>query len=248
MNDLNFYKIDKSLKEYTLLSVSTSITEEQSKSYKTVIGDGVNELIERQLRNEISRGTLNLTLNEIIKYGVNEFIDVRFTELTHHIIINKILFLSERNEYNNIVINNNLCMIISNNHNFLHIVYDKINNTNGMPYRIGKIHNIDVWIDPYMNWQEKRIYLFKDILLNEEFNSNIIDSGFDKKMILNAKIYIKINKSSYIDIIQKDDSEAYYKYLSVNRENSINEIVSDSNNYNQIFDEDMHPIHQIGRQ
>lgn len=224
--NLEFYTINKNLRDFELYSISSNISDEQLQSYKNLVGlNNAYSVIESTFKNEIDCQIFKIAIDRIIKFGTNEFVDS--TEgIKYDDVLDKIISVSYINEYNNIIISNSLFTILSDSHRIKFFLDEEIRNTNGNPFKVATIDDINIWTDPYMKWDDKRIFLFDKILMNKEVEKKIIENPIKNEITARAKLFIKIEKSSYIDIIEDSNSELYFKYIRQKRDESISQILT----------------------
>ena len=95
-------------------------------------------------------------------------------------------------------------------------------------YNIGSISNVELYVDPYMRYDDNTVILLNEIRLNVDF----IDSRLSNEATFHPRIVIDFNMFSDSDclvcyVLEKKGSPTYLKYISHLREQKIDDILND---------------------
>jgi hypothetical protein len=106
-------------------------------------------------------------------------------------------------------------------------VTDLLKSSGGNIYHVGKLPGLDIWVDPYMNYNDGRLVLFKNT------ESNITDvvpsiqngSTFAPRLMINYKLDYSVSDSKVIFILDNNSSETFRQYKSLQRDIKIDDIL-----------------------
>lgn len=95
-------------------------------------------------------------------------------------------------------------------------------------YNIGSIYNVELYVDPYMRYDDNTVILLNEIRLNIDF----IDSRLSNEATFHPRIVIDFNMFSDSDslvcyVLEKKGSPTYLKYISDLRNQKIDDILND---------------------
>jgi hypothetical protein len=108
-------------------------------------------------------------------------------------------------------------------------INNKISEYSGVPYKIGSIYDMDIYVDPNQRWTEDKIIVIdNDIDINLELESIDPIYHFTNPLIPAYKIKYgyKLPNSTIIYLYHSNRSPNYGKYLSHIRDKRINDILS----------------------
>jgi hypothetical protein len=93
-------------------------------------------------------------------------------------------------------------------------------------YHIGSISNVELYVDPYMRYDDNTIILLNEIRLNIEF----VDSRLSNEATFHPRIVIDFNMFSDSDslvcyVLENKGSPTYLKYISSLRDEKIDNIL-----------------------
>ena len=209
-----FCKIDNNLtnfKEYSLSLV------EPINLY-----DHWEDLIISSIKSEIENSIYNSIYKNFKSYNL-KFLDVR--NLTQGSFVCKIEHYLSNQHYKNVIVNPKIGTHISDSRFFK---ISHITNNNSTLYKIGKFQETDIWINPYIKYDDTKIIFFDDVGCNIQFHkTEIINDGtIAPKILIRYKFDCNTTTDCTVFLIEDDKSDKYLEYLSDVRDKKISEIIN----------------------
>lgn len=224
IKQFDFFKFDSSLNQLETLRVSNT---------KSVGAEVFGIDIEAQFRsvmvNECVNGLIRKSFTKILNNGnnvdyvmINDIaLDFNFPpDLIHHIY---------KYNYKNMVMSSKMGASIQDTAGYKPSMNNKLTiNTSGMMYKIGTFYNFEVWVDPYMKYNDHRIIFFDDIHLNigkcEQFE---VADAFSVAMRNEIRLDYQVEaySSATLYVIGSKDDPQYGEYLKVQRDSKIDTII-----------------------
>lgn len=98
---------------------------------------------------------------------------------------------------------------------------------NGIPYKFGSLLDFEVYIDPYMKYDDNRICLFNNCEINiENLNQSVNTDALSTNIIISYDLSYKVSDSKVIFILDGDEtSTSYKKYKQLQRDIKINSLL-----------------------
>jgi len=99
----------------------------------------------------------------------------------------------------------------------------------GSIYKVGKLLEMDIWVDPYMKFNDGRMVLFKDVEVNISDIDVSIKNGpsFAPRLLIEFKFDINIDDPKLIFIIENEYSETFNHFKSLQRSIKINDVLNE---------------------
>lgn len=187
----------------------------------------IKEHIEKDISQTISRKCIKSIIDtsrfeylNLTKYPNHVELDRQATdELIQYII---------DSGYSKCILNGILAACIQDNVSF---IFKTLSNTqtltNGADiYHIGSISNVELYVDPYMRYDDNTVILLNEIRLNVDF----IDSRLSNEATFHPRILIDFNMFFDSDslvcyVLEKKGSPTYLKYISSLRDEKIDNIL-----------------------
>lgn len=224
--------LDKSINSnFTKYSISTN-----------VVSDDFS-LIRESIENEITYTISRNCIKELVNISRNEYINLSYYDYNY--IINE---LDEKatddlisyiisSGYKKCILNAMLACCIQDR-----AIFD-FNSSKGPLYNgsdvycIGSVGLVELYIDPYMGFDNETIILFNDLRVNTGLiDTNIINdinfgskvtTFFNPKLLIDFNIAFSFGDSLVCDVITSKHSKSYYKYISGLRDEKIDDILND---------------------
>lgn len=139
-----------------------------STQYNDVSIPGVNteEIMIKQVKSEINRSIYNKIVRDLFETDLYSVIDFRNSDFERRFLDEIRNTLGELSGYKNIICSGYIAGLLTE----LNIFESKINNSfnnSSHIYKIGKLFGIlDIWVDPYMKYNDTRIVGFNDVYIN----------------------------------------------------------------------------------
>lgn len=219
----DFIKVDKNLRNFKSISVSMSLPQNEVAGIK--IDD---DRILGTIFNEITQNIYKIILREVASNTTNTFIDLRNEEHRGK-MIDKLSTSVQREDYKYCVTNPRLASEISDSVGF-HFSNLQNRSTNGsFVYLTGKLTSKDVYVDPYMRYNDYKMFLFDDISLNvENFSATIKhDATFIPRLIVKYDYDFLVSPGKTINVIDLENQEALLELKAEHREQQIDKILKE---------------------
>ena len=211
-------------------SVNTNFTK-YSTSVQMTPNDFSNDFrehIEKDIASTISRKCIK----EILDNSKNEYLDltkyVNDIELDR-LATNELIDYIIGSGYSKCILNGMLAACIQDDARFHFKAMSQNTIINGADiYNIGFLSDIELYVDPYMRYNDTTMILLNDLRLNLEFIENKIVS----EATFHPRLLIDFNMFSSYDalvcrVLDKKGSPTYLKYISDLRNQKIDDILND---------------------
>jgi len=216
-------KVDKNLRNFKSISVSMSLPQNEVNGIK--IDD---DRILGTIFNEITQNIYKIILREVASNTTNTFIDLRNEEHRGK-MIDKLYDSVQREDYKYYVNNPRLASEISDSVGF-HFSNLQNRSTNGsFVYLTGKLGSKDVYVDPYMRYNDYKMFLFDEISLNvENFSATIThETTFVPKLVIRYDYDFLVSPGKTINVIDLENSDALLELKEEHREQQIDKILNE---------------------
>ncbi len=187
----------------------------------------IREHIEKDIASTISRKCIR----EILDNSKNEYLDltkyVNDIELDR-LATNELIDYIIDSGYSKCILNGMLAACIQDDARFCFKAMNQNSISNGADiYNIGFLSDIELYVDPYMRYDDNTVILLNEIRLNVDF----IDSRLSNEATFHPRIVIDFNIFSDSDslvcyVLEKKGSPTYLKYISHLREQKIDDILN----------------------
>ena len=217
----DFIKVDKNLRNFKSISVSMSLPQNEVAGIK--IDD---DRILGVIFNEITQSIYKNILKEVAANTSNTFVDLR-NEQRHVKVIEKLCTSIQVEDYKYCVTNPRLASDISDSVGF-HFSNLQNRSTNGsFVYLTGKLGGKDVYADPYMRYNDYKIFLFDEVSLNvENFTAEIAhEATFIPRLIVKYDYDLLVSSGKTINVIDIVNSDALLELKAEHREQQIDKIL-----------------------
>lgn len=229
-----FCKLNRSLPFNVKKSISCSLNADLVRSLE--IGIDMNAVIIKSIETDINSHILKTIVSDLSKSTNIDYIDVRNIDDDDqfNLINDKIIEKSRRENLKNCIVSSRIGSIISFGSNFISKCSWKptlSNDISNYCYSIGKIDNVNIFIDTFLRFDSDEIYLFDDIELNFEISSFRISNEptFSPRLVVNFESALNFGDFEKIYLIRDDSSriEEYNRYMiPTRREEKINVILN----------------------
>jgi predicted amino acid-binding ACT domain protein len=224
-----YLSINKSLKNFTTTKFSISIP---------LNGQDISLDVDTQiislLRNEINQNIYKSILKELFSTSKFDYVDIIKTVNTHQSINDIIYFLHNENidnKYDYLMSNTNLANSLADSSlfNFKSVKGgSSVVEFRGIPYLFGSLVGYDVYLDPFMRFDDSRICLFDSCEINiENITQTVVASNtFNPRMIISYDLAYNIGDSKVIFVLDGDESTTSHKqYKQLQRDIKINSVL-----------------------
>jgi hypothetical protein len=234
-----FNEIDKSkiINKLDFTNFSDNINTDSYKisipyNYVQIDGIDTETQIVNLVINEINTKIYNDIIKNLFKSDIYDFLDYRGKDLEMEFrdllpsIINKV------GDYKNIICSSLLGSLFSDLGQFINgsIVSNKISTANYL-YKVGNISGINLWVDPYMKYNDTRLVAFNEVDFKFEdikYQEIIDEYSFAPRLISEVEYGHKINDSKVIYLItDQSGPEIYNEYKKIDRDIKINKLLDE---------------------
>lgn len=221
---LDFIKFDETLVDFKKYNTRININNIGGSVFKIDIDSEVKRII----KNEISQSIYKNICREL--YNIDRITDINNIKLINHIggdiddgeFYKLVVEEIENSNYKNVITNSYVGSIIQDSNKF-HIT-PSIVSSGGIIYPIGNINKSDIFIDPYIKFNDTYFCLLNEVSLNIR-NLEIIDR-IDEHSI-NTYKYIEYemgfnpNYSKLVLVVTSLNHDLYKRYKSLLRDKKI---------------------------
>jgi hypothetical protein len=189
-------------------------------------------LIRKHIEKDIASTISRKCIREIIDNSKNEYLDltkyVNDIELDR-LATNELIDYIIGSRYNKCILNVMLANCIQDDNRFHFKAMNQNTTINGADiYNIGFLSDIELYVDPYMRYNDNTMILLSDLRLNLE----LLDNNIVSEATFHPRILIDFNMYSEYDalvcrVIDKKGTENYLKYISDLRNQKIDDLLND---------------------
>ncbi len=199
-----FTKIDKRLRNFNSYQISVGLTVNENDE----LPSGVFEHIRGEFNQNISKhifheliSTKKFDYYDISKYGSLDMMSINDLRKVLDFIIN-----SNNKQYKNIVTTGMVASFMQDFAQFNVKPYgSSVSQNIGRMYNIGSIFDIDVWVDPYMKYNDTRVIMFNDVDVNIEDIDIRMDykssPSFNPRLMVSHKLALNVNDSKVLFLL-----------------------------------------------
>lgn len=215
IQDFEFYKKCK-FNKLNKISMSVNYISHDDEAFLSVI------------RSEINQGIIKKITRSLFEADKFNYIDTREVGLDDNFdeILTQIREYSKK--YKNIICSGRVGHLFFENHSHFYTSNDV--KSYGFLYQVGKLHGVNIWIDPFMSYNDTRIVCFNDI--NIDINNikpdNIMNEAtFTPKLLFSFDYFFDKGDSNIIYILSSDSSPyVFEEFKRINRDIKINQILN----------------------
>lgn len=164
-----------------------------------------------------------------------EYINLKDISKAHinDVGLKRIIDMISSIDLNNLIVNSNLGSLLQDSalFHFSPVSLDLKQYHTGVIYKIGSIYSKDIWIDPYMKFDENIICMFDKVDINLA-NLNISlttpphNLSFNNRVLVSFDLDFNVGDSKLIFVIDDVSSTAFNHYKSLQRDIKIDDILN----------------------
>jgi len=223
----DFMTINKSLNNFESYKVSMN----NNGALGTAFNINVDEIIVSSLINELNQNFIRRILKKAFDTAKFDYLDLRpdGSLMTGRTNLEKLVKMIISSGYKNVVTTGMIASELQDSRFFnpTNLQNTSLSKTSTF-YTAGKLSDVNIWVDPYMRFNDGRLCLFNTVDINVD--------GFDLKevipsMSITPRLTIEYNfdflvsDSKLIFVIENENSEAYKQYKSLQRDIKIDNIL-----------------------
>ena len=223
-----YISINNNLKNFTNHQISISVPLNGAD-----LGFDVNLGLVKLIKNEINQSIYKTILKDLFSTSKFDYVDIS-KSVNIHTSFNEIIdFLFGVREYKYLITNTATANSLGDSSRFhFNSVGSSVIEFNGIPYKFGCLSGYDVYLDPYMRYDDDRICLFNNCEVNiENLNQTIVvgTATFTPKMIISYDLSYRVGDSKVIFVLNGDESTSSYKqYKQLQRDIKIDSLLDGS--------------------
>jgi hypothetical protein len=188
----------------------------------------IREHIEKDIASKISRKCIK----EIVDNSKIEYLDL--THYTNDIELDRkatdeLIHYIIGSGYSKCILNGMLAACIQDDARFYFKAMNQNTSINGADiYNIGFLSDVELYVDPYMKYNDTTMILLNDLKLNLELLENKIvnEATFHSRILIDFNMYSEYT-ALVCRVLDKKGSENYLKYISDLRNQKIDDILND---------------------
>lgn len=220
------------------------ITKSFKFSYNGVPGMGsafgidIDAHIYSNIVSEFNVNIVKVITSDMYNTSNYEAIDMRelsytdITNLSHNDtrkIIDDLYLINQKDGYTNLITSGSLACVLQDHSGFSIIPSNGISNSSGDIYHIGRIFGVNVWVDPYMRYDDDRFVFFNDIDINiDNIKASVVsEATFNPRILFMYDIGTSPIDSKVVYVVNNESSPGWLKIKQINRGIKINQILDE---------------------
>lgn len=222
-----FITINKNLNNFNKYQMSVSLSNGDISRFE--------EQIFPVIKNEFTNGVYNKIISKLFDTRKFDYIDFRGSGLSLDFLkigdIRKIydLTMNCKEEYTDIISSGSMVSVLGDLSQFMPYAYNQSSASSGGVYKCGTISGLNVWIDPYMRYDDTRIVLFKSVEVNIDKITSLIQSQhtFTPSLLIECDLSYDVGDSKLIFVIDRESSTGFQAFKSLQRSIKIDDILDE---------------------
>lgn len=218
----DFIKLNSSLRNFTKIQVSHS-----SSNLGGAFGFDMSDKVQSMQISECIQTLFRKITLELINTKNVDYIQIDEINLDYNFppeLINKVA----QTKFRTMIVNSKLGVSIQDSVGYSPHLNSNVINTDGVMYKIGSFFGKEVYVDPYMRYNDNQIILFDDIIMNfDNFSSyENNESTFASRTIIEFGYQMVTSNSMLLYVISDKNDPNYGEYLRVTRDEKIDKIIN----------------------
>lgn len=223
-----FMVINKRLKNFNRRRLSIPFMSEDMRLIGVNIEQKIISIAKNQINSDIHK-TITKSLFDTTKF---DYLDLRPDGSIQNgrVFLEKLFDLILINDYKNLITTGSICSKLCNSQFFrAYANTDEAKIPNGLD-RVGNLSGkVDIYIDPYMKFNDGRICLFNEVEVNIE---GMMSQQVVNPVTLQTNTLIKYDLSHHvwdsklIFVIEDENSESFSQYKSLQRDIKIDKVLN----------------------
>lgn len=231
--DINpLMKIGKNLTNFQRFQLSIALVDPSSMS---VFGLDVEEKTFSVIREELMVDLNKRVLRDIFNTPKFEYLDLRGTgtlmmTATHHAQRQLLdLIMSCKENYTNIVTTGAIAASLADLAEYIPSINSKEARSGTEAYKVGRISNLNIWVDPFMSFNDGRLVLFGDVDVDKRNikASMVQQATISPRLLIDYEVAISVGDSKLIFVIDDTTVGTFEKYKALQRDIKINDVLGE---------------------
>jgi hypothetical protein len=230
--DINpLMKIGKNLTNFQRFQFSVALIDPSSMSS---LGLDIEEKTFSVIKNELVMDLNKRVLKDVFNTRKFEYLDLRPSGSLMYTNVHQTqrrlfdLIMNSKEDYTNIITTGMIASALSDLAEFIPTP-NSTETRSGQPYKAGRILDLNVWVDPFMSFNDGRIALFKDIEVDmRNIKSSMIQQAtIAPRLLVDYELAFNVGDSKLIFVIDDTTAGTFEKYKSLQRDIKINDILDE---------------------
>lgn len=224
MNDiinLDFVNKNKNLTNFTKYSLNYS-----NPNTASAFGLDVDDIVKEMVYSEINQRVSNILLKNLLESDSFDYIDYINKNIDDNNFYRIVVELIKRENYKYLIVNCQIGSLIQDSPEFA-VEYQTTGlRTSAVAYSIGKIRDTKIYVDPYMKFNDNKLFFFNNIDINlSDFRVSDDPSSFSNLKLVDFLLDFEITDSKIVYVLDSVNSEGYFSYKRALRDKKIDNIL-----------------------
>jgi hypothetical protein len=227
---LDFIKFDETLVNFKKYNTRVNVN-----NLGSVFDIDIDSEVKRIIKNEISQSIYKNICREL--YNIDRITDIDNIKFINYIggniddgncyklIIQEI----ENNNYKNVITNGYVGSIIQDSNKFN--VASSTVSSGGIIYPIGNISETNIFVDPYIKFNDTHLCLLNEVSLNIKnlsIEDKIDEHSINTYKFIEYEIDFNLNDSKLVLVVTSENQDSYTRYKSLLRDERIDILLNDN--------------------
>jgi len=223
----DFMTINKSLNNFESYQVSMN----NNSLIGTAFNIDVDQIIISTLISELNQNFIKRILKKTFDTSKFDYLDLRpdGSLMTGRTNLEKLVNMIISSGYKNLVTTGLIASELQDSQFFISNGFKNASmSATSTFYNSGKLSDVNIWVDPYMKFNDGRLCLFNIVDVNidsVELKEDVPPGSLIPRFIIEYKSDFMISDSKLIFVIESENSEAYIQYKSLQRDIKIDNIL-----------------------
>lgn len=222
-----FTKINKNLRNFNNYQISVGLAINE----KEELPSGVFEHIQSEFNQNISKRIFSelISTKKFDYYDVSKWQNLDAMPISDLMKVSDFIINSNNGQYKNIIASSMVACVLQDLSRFS-VKSGFTNSGIGRVYCVGSISGIQIWVDPFMKYNDTRITMFNNVGINIEDVSMRMDynnSPFNPRLMVSYRLALDVGDSKVLFLLDSQSHPEFQKYKSLQRDIKINDILDE---------------------
>lgn len=226
----DWMKVNKNLTNFNKNQVSLN----NNSGIGTAFNINVDSIVVSTLINELNQDFIRTILKSMFNTPKFDYLDLRPDGMTGRVHLEKLVQMIYQSGYKNVVTTGMIASGLQDSQYFSSNGFQHASMSSASTfYHTGILHGVNIFVDPFMRYNDGRLCLFNEVDINIESVDlvEVINPGDTQSTFnISCKSDFLVNDSKLILVIENENSEAFKQYKSLQRDIKIDNILDGSTN------------------
>lgn len=224
-----FTKMNKNLRNFNNYQISVGLAIDE----KEELPSGVFEHIQSEFNQNISKRIFSelISTKKFDYYDVSKWHNLDAMPISDLIKVSDFIINTNNGQYKNIIASPMVACVLQDLSRFSVKMGNYVNSGMGRVYNVGSISGIEVWVDPFMKYNDTRVIMFNDVDINIEDVNMRMDykssPSFNPHLMVSYKLALDVGDSKVLFLLDSQSHPEFQKYKSLQRDIKINDILDE---------------------